>query len=165
MMITVDSLKQQLFNTSWSYPFAVAITVISMLLMVTSMNGLWQSMQIGNTKLESSSHLAATRYTQDSTSIAEWHLFGDLPPEQVNLQALPETILSLELNGVILNENPQASIAIILVAGGQEDFYAIGDSVPGGATIYDIFSDRVILQRDNRLELLALPDEPIKQEV
>jgi general secretion pathway protein C len=35
--------------------------------------------------------------------------------------------------------------------------YAVGDNVPGGAKLHSVFSDRVVIDRNGRLETLALP--------
>jgi len=35
--------------------------------------------------------------------------------------------------------------------------YAVGDNVPGGAKLHSVFNDRVVIERDGRLESLALP--------
>src|SRR5207302_2036845 len=38
--------------------------------------------------------------------------------------------------------------------------YAVGDSVPGGAKLHSVYSDRVLIDRDGRLESLTLPRQP-----
>ena len=67
------------------------------------------------------------------------------------------TALALVLRGVVLANRPSASSALIAPAGGQPVAYAIGQVVPGGATIEEIALDRVLLRVNGRLERLDLP--------
>ena len=67
------------------------------------------------------------------------------------------TALALVLRGVVLSNRPSASSALIAPAGGQPVAYAIGQVVPGGATIEEIELDRVLLRVNGRLERLDLP--------
>ncbi|ATE63531.1 signaling protein [Rhizorhabdus dicambivorans] len=67
------------------------------------------------------------------------------------------TALALVLRGVILADPRSASSALIAPAGGQPVAYAIGQAVPGGATIEEIALDRVLLRVNGRLERLDLP--------
>lgn len=67
------------------------------------------------------------------------------------------TSLALALRGVILADPPSASSALIAPTGGQPVSYAVGQAVPGGATIEQIAFDRVLLRVNGRLERLDLP--------
>ena len=96
--------------------------------------------------------------------ISQWNLFGKF--EQVKKVeksekpiVVPETKLNLKLRGVFASEDTAAARAIIADAKNDEDSYRIGDQVPGGATLNEIYADRVILERDGRLETLRLPVE------
>jgi general secretion pathway protein C len=67
------------------------------------------------------------------------------------------TGLALVLRGVVLADPRSASSALIAPAGGQPVSYAVGQAVPGGATIEEIALDRVLLRVNGRLERLDLP--------
>ena len=67
------------------------------------------------------------------------------------------TSLALALRGVVLAYPRSASSALIAPAGGQPISYAVGQVVPGGATIEEIAFDRVLLRVNGRLERLDLP--------
>ncbi|MEJ2515230.1 MAG: type II secretion system protein GspC [Gammaproteobacteria bacterium] len=69
----------------------------------------------------------------------------------------PDTQLSLELRGTIAATDPDEALAIISERGGEEKVFAIGDPVPGGASLHSVYTDRVILRRAGRLETLRLP--------
>lgn len=96
-----------------------------------------------------------------SGDIAQWHLFGQPPPQtpvQVPVSA-PETQLELSLRGTLASQNPQRARAIIATPKGDEDHYAVGDTLPGGAEIRAIHPDRVVLMREGQYETLKLPRE------
>ncbi len=92
------------------------------------------------------------------------HLFGEAPTEvappasQAPIEA-PETALKLTLRGVYLADDRSQSYAIIADAGGQDRTYRPGDALPGGASLEEVYVDRVILERNGRLETLRLPTE------
>ena len=97
-------------------------------------------------------------------SISQWHLFGEVKIQQPTVEepqpvVMPETPLNLTLRGVVSSKADEVASAIIADASGHEDFYIIGSQVPGGAVLEEIYSDRVILRRNNRLETLKLPQE------
>ena len=91
----------------------------------------------------------------DAGRIADQHLFGVAAPVG-NTQNAPDTTLALTLHGIVAGRTPENSRALI-VANGDEAPYAIGAQVPGGAVIRAIFPDRVLLERNGRVEALRLP--------
>jgi general secretion pathway protein C len=104
-----------------------------------------------------------------AAKIGQFHLFGKFekktaPPPQMEAAAAPETRLNLKLRGVFSSEDKDIARAIIADAKGEDESYAIGDEVPGGAILNDIFEDRVILERNGQLETLKLPMESVPGE-
>lgn len=99
--------------------------------------------------------------TVDVNDIVTAHLFGEAGEESPVTEEpvdAPETQLSLELRGTITaSDDPERALAIIAERGGDEQVFAIGDGVPGGATLHSVYTDRVILRRAGRLETLRLP--------
>jgi general secretion pathway protein C len=95
--------------------------------------------------------------------VAALHLFGDAeaPPaaaEQAPIDA-PETRLNLTLKGLVALDSQEEALAIIAKGQGDEQAYKVGETVPGGAVLHEIYADRVILQRGGRFETLTLPKE------
>jgi general secretion pathway protein C len=94
--------------------------------------------------------------------IAGWHLFGvaggEKPVEKKAVEA-PETRLKLTLRGVFASEESTAGRAIVGDPKGKEETYAVGDPLPGGAKLSEIYPDRIILERNGRFETLRLPKE------
>jgi len=70
---------------------------------------------------------------------------------------VPETRLNLTLKGV-LAATPMTMASAIIARGknGKEDIYGIGDKVPGGVTIKEIYPEHVVLERSGQLETLKL---------
>lgn len=100
-----------------------------------------------------------SRPNDDVNRLIGYHLFGvpDAAPAAAVVDA-PETRLNLVLRGVAAAADQELSRAII-ASGNEEQTYAIGDAVPGGATLQSVLPDRVILRRAGRLETLTLPRE------
>ena len=96
----------------------------------------------------------------DERQIANWHLFGVVSEEKpVQKKALeaPETRLKLTLRGVFATDDGTAGRAIVGDPRGKEEIYAVGDPLPGGAKLSEIYPDRIILERNGRFETLRLP--------
>ena len=93
--------------------------------------------------------------------LADLHLFGEAgqqaAPKKVAPLSAPETRLKLTLKGVFASDEKGVGRAIIGDPKGKEESYSVGDPLPGGATLSEIFPDRIILERNGRFETLKLP--------
>lgn len=97
----------------------------------------------------------------DFSGIVDAHLFGEAtaaPPPSTAVSA-PETRLNLKLLGTIAASDESIAHAIIADSNKKTNVYFIEDSVPGGATLHEVFPDRVILKRGGSYETLRLPKE------
>jgi len=101
----------------------------------------------------------------DEQQIAAWHLFGvadeEKPVKAAPVAIAPETRLKLTLRGLFASDDSDSAggRAIIGDPKGKEESYAVGDPVPGGAKLHEIFPDRVMLERNGRYETLRLPKD------
>ncbi len=93
------------------------------------------------------------------------HLFGQAAeqpatPEPAVIDA-PDTTLSLTLKGILAKEADTNGGAIIASSRGDEKAYDVGESLDNadGATLHSVYADRVLLNRNGRLETLRLPKE------
>ena len=98
--------------------------------------------------------------------VARLHLFGTKPaaPPRTSRPApaaMPETRLQLILRGVFASDDPALAGAIVAERSGKEAFYNVGDTLPGGAVLKEVYPDRIVLQRSGRLETLRMPKEPV----
>lgn len=92
-------------------------------------------------------------------NLANYHIFGKegLKPavKKEQVKSAPKTTLRLMLKGVFTGELGGESGAIIEEIGRTTEYYRVGDKVPGNATLETVLSDRVLLNRNGRLETLA----------
>ncbi len=91
--------------------------------------------------------------------IPQWHLFGEASVDAISNvpEDLPETNLQLTLRGLIASPDPVLARAIVADPSGKDDFYKIGDTLPGNVTLKEIHADHIIIQRGGRYETLTLP--------
>ena len=102
---------------------------------------------------------AVRRRPVDVAAITKTHLFGAARVASVGQDAAnaPQTSMPLVLTGIIAADDPQNGLAILGQSAQSTKVYAVGDNVPGGAKLHSVFSERVLIERDGRLESLALP--------
>lgn len=103
---------------------------------------------------------APAAQTGGNWNLARWHLFGQAPvaAAAAPVETLPETRLNLALRGVVAGKDGGA---IIGTPNGDESFYGIDARLPGGATLREVYGDRVVLERSGRRETLRLPRESL----
>jgi general secretion pathway protein C len=93
----------------------------------------------------------------DLAAITNAHLFGAAPVLRQDGANAPQTSMPLVLTGIIAGNDPQNGLAILGQSAQTTKVYAVGDNVPGGAKLHSVYSDRVVIDRDGRLESLSLP--------
>ncbi|HEV2271698.1 MAG TPA: type II secretion system protein GspC [Steroidobacteraceae bacterium] len=99
------------------------------------------------------------RPTVNIAAITNTHLFGTAPVAAGNGANAPQTNMPLVLTGVIAANDPRDGLAILGPSSAATKVYAVGDNIPGGARLHAVMSDHVLLERDGRLEALALPHQ------
>jgi len=92
-------------------------------------------------------------------SVSRLHLFGRVQGKATtNTVNIAKTKLRLVLKGVFASSNPLQAFAIIsesVKAKGRT--YNVGERLPSGAVLHEVRATEVILNRNGRLESLALP--------
>ena len=97
---------------------------------------------------------------QPLSAVSRYHLFGKAESEPVITRKVidaPETRLRLTLKGVFASTDQGRALAIIATNKDKEQTYQVGDTITAGARLHAVYADRVILQRNGRLETLRLP--------
>lgn len=139
-----------------------AIGLASLLLLITLIQGIHGLVTLSSSHTQTTAPIKVA--SKPLPDIANMHLFGThavaVAPNQV--AALPTTTLQLTLQGLFVNANAKESKALISAPGHAMRAYGPGDTVPGGATVYEILKDGVVLQRGSHLEKLTLPIKPVK---
>jgi len=110
------------------------------------------------------SNVARSAGEQAYQSIVDSHLFGtananSAPAVVEETDDAPDTRLNLKLRATVSAEDQAIAHAIIADGSGKENVFFVGDSIPGGATLHRVHTDRVILNRGGVLEALRLPKE------
>lgn len=96
--------------------------------------------------------------------IAGFDLFGSAQPitqevaEEIP-EELPATTLQLKLTGILATEENLLTGALIEGPNRDTDYYKPGDSLPGDAVLKQVHPDRVVLDRNGRLENLYFSEE------
>ena len=105
----------------------------------------------------------ATSAVVDMPGIVEAHLFGEYverAPEPVfQVLEAPETELDLLLKATVSEARENSFGAAIIASAGTERTYTVNEEIEGtgGAVLYAIHSDRVILNNAGQLQTLRLP--------
>ncbi len=103
-------------------------------------------------------HLNKQNQQNSFNKLTSANVFGVSDKAVVQKQTnVPETRLNLTLKGV-LAAIPMKMASAIIAQGknGKEDIYGIGDKLPGGVVIKEIYPEHVVLERGGRLETLKL---------
>ena len=161
----------------------VVVAVLVLLLAFNAADLTWrllESPSVDAVALPAGGAATATATTTSRASYAaleQWAPFGTPPDDSVELvpaetfDDLPLTDLNLTLNGVVQEQEvpepgtfvviQQNAKAIITSGRGQQRVYGVGDAIEdvGSATLYSVFTDRVVLERSaGRLEELRWPE-------
>jgi general secretion pathway protein C len=142
-----------------------AVTAVLVVTIAYQLAGITWSLVPGAPPTLAPARTAAPKPAQpaaDLTKLANSRLFGeakDQPAPVVETVDAPETNLSLSLTGILAG-GPKGQ-AIISANRGQEKTYHVGDTVDNadGATLHSVEADRVLLNRNGRLETLRLPEQ------
>jgi general secretion pathway protein C len=136
---------------TWVLAFALAVQAA---VIVTNLAGSSRP-----PKVPSATLMQSHTQSVDVAAIANAHLFGAPPVAVVAQDAAnaPQSSLPLVLVGIIADDDPDNGLAILGENAAGAKVYAVGDNVPGGAKLHKVFTDRVIIDRNGKLESLMLP--------
>lgn len=143
------------------------------MLVVTGWQGyqFWQAEagRLSPTTMTQTIEQARPETTPPDITLAELALFGsaaatdNTSPTATNTENLPETNLRLTLRGALAADGEFPGSALIEDSSGETDAYLVGDSLPGNAVIRTVLPNRVIIERDGKLENLYFPETENRQ--
>ncbi|KTC75217.1 general secretion pathway protein C [Legionella birminghamensis] len=126
----------------------------------------------GDDSIELNQSTAKKDIVQESlnknSAVFKTALFGIYVPVNLSGQDIKESMLDLEIVGIMYSPVKDASQVLIRSAGGEERLYVIGDDLPGGATIKSINEQDIVVLHNGALESIKLPknqlhfDGPVK---
>lgn len=112
--------------------------------------------------------MSADTQNVSQQDIVNAHLFGKADPTETpadataldeNTEDAPDTRLNLKLRATVSAADQEFAHAIVADSSGEEKVYFIRDSIPGGATLHRVDTDKIILNRGGVFEALRLPKE------
>lgn len=141
---------------------AVAPTAVSVLLVVALAAQLaavvWRVVAPAEQAMSVEGPAATPLRGPNVAGIVNAHLFGSAAQvASGNAATAPTTNLRLVLAGTLAGPDPEQGWAIIGETAQNARVYATGASLPGGARLKAVYSDRAILDRNGKLESLPLP--------
>jgi general secretion pathway protein C len=154
--------------------FSVFVTVLFIILLANSLAQLsWNLLLPPDADLsatvddpfEGAPQSISANQDMDYTAVADWHLFGEPPKAQPKAPSpapirAPETRLNLNLVGIFFSDNSRLAVALIAASDNTGvRGYRLGDPLPGGARLEQVYADRVVLDRNGQLETLSLPKQ------
>src|SRR5690606_13582858 len=91
------------------------------------------------------------------------NLFGSPAADAVGpvqtTEELPETNLQLTLRGISASGETDVGGALIEGPDRNTDFFRVGESMPGNASLHSVYANRVVIDRSGQLENLFFPDD------
>jgi general secretion pathway protein C len=135
----------------WIWALLIVLIGVRSAFLVADLAGL--SGSTGAARLPSTA--VGTRKVVDIPSILRANLFGrSATPTGVDA---PVTSMNLNLALVIAANDPKRGFAAIGTTPTDVKVYAVGDDVPGGARLHEVYVDRVLLDRGGSIEALLVP--------
>lgn len=117
---------------------------------------------VGPLNLPAQTQQVKSKTNSKASALSSYQLFGKAGAKKVEkreTKTAPKTTLRLMLKGVFTGDQGGGSGAIIEEIGRSTEYYRIGQTVPGNATLEEVYSDRVLLRRNGRLETLSFDEK------
>jgi len=136
---------------------ALLVFSVALLLFINEMLNYWQlthrSLSIEPAKVS----LVKDSAINAQSPVFTEALFGSYVPVNLGDADIKQSQLDVELVGIMYANKEQDSQVIVRTAGGEEQFYMIGDTLPGGAVIKRITKQGIVVLHNGALESLSLP--------
>jgi general secretion pathway protein C len=95
----------------------------------------------------------------DIGGLVNAHLFGNAVVQNTGGDGAnaPPSSMPLVLAGLLATEDPKEGMAIIGESAAAARVVAVGQQVPGGATLHSVYADKAVIDRNGTLESVLLP--------
>jgi hypothetical protein len=105
-------------------------------------------------------HAITLRPGMSVASIIAGHLFGAAEPET---GPAGKTALPLELMGTFAAADPTTGMAFLREGpAAPQHFYRVGDTLPGGGVLREVYRTRIVFAREGRMEELSFPQRGLQ---
>ena len=103
--------------------------------------------------------LAPPAQPLDIGGLVNAHLFGNAVVQNTGGDGAnaPPSSMPLVLAGLLATEDPKEGMAIIGESAAAARVVAVGQQVPGGATLHSVYADKAVIDRNGTLESVLLP--------
>ena len=148
-------------------PMLLALATVVAMIALTSWQAyrFWQQeSQRGSQQMRAAADMKEISDEQKvpEVTLASIDLFGkageSAADQQIDTENLPETNLRLFLRGVLAASGDFPGSALIEDDKNQTEAYLVGDELPGNAKLRSVHANRVIIQRNGKLENLYFPE-------
>lgn len=144
---------------------AIAIFVVFLCLFIIQLYGFLQPIKTDSSIDHSKNIRMDQKSITGKSPLFTISLFGDYVPVNLADEEIKQSMLDLEIVGIIFATQEKNSQVIIRAGGGEEKIYQVGDTLPGGAVIKRIRQNGVLVLHDGALESLRLPKFDLHFEV
>lgn len=162
---TLHQYYQRPYGKVTAYFGQIALLLLLLVTLYKQAQPIWQ-----NYNQETRAPVLSTRVeppaslSKISREVAMLHLFGRSPQANSPTQVASH----IKVLGIFLAADPKKSSAVLSISDAPEANFWPGDELPGGGTISEIRSDRVIIDQDGRMtaalfEMESFPSSPDKQ--
>lgn len=97
----------------------------------------------------------------DYKVIVKANLFGHYVPKDLNHAGIKQSLLDVEIAGILFSQKNEESQVILKESNGEQKIYKVGDSLPGGAVLKKILPNGIVVERDGELERLDLAKDEL----
>lgn len=154
----VHNLAQE--GPRWARPQVLLSALLVGALLAQAGAIAWPALRHGIGASETRPHAAARAFAPrpglSVAGIVAGHLFGMAEPAAGQAE---KTALPLELVGTFAAAEPTSGMAFLREGpGAPQHFYRVGDTLPGGGVLREVYRTRIVFARDGRLEDLTFAE-------
>lgn len=135
-------------------------TVLNTAMMFTQSTSVEPTQAVTSAATTKNNQQASITQLHKLTTLASLELFGAAAiATAVSVEQTPKTALALTLSGVMVDNEPTASYAIITFPDGKEESYRVGEEIPDAGKIKEVSAEGIVFFNNGQLESLAFKEE------
>ena len=141
--------------------FVILVILVAMILSISTQAFNFYQTINKDTLMENVTNETKTSSSPSTISSEDFSLlFGFSNKQEITKdnKEIPVTKLHMVLRGALSGIENERYASAIIQTSNQDKLYEIGDSLPGGATLNQVFSDHIVIKRGNQLEKLYFPE-------
>lgn len=104
-------------------------------------------------------HVLTARAPLNIAVLVAQHLFGQVAADPSKVVA---TTLALRLVGTFAEADPEAGMAFMAESTGSQHIFRVGQELPGGGVLRQVYARQVVIERDGHYEELRFPPSSLR---